>query len=396
MPAAPLTLLGNYRPDRQHSMLGYEALLVEVATALGLGVPPVLYPRAQLGALVPEAWPRLHGLAGRLDKYALFPLRLAFGRRRPFVQLADHASALYLPALRPGFALATCHDLIPWLAQTGELAGWQPSRRGGWLLERIARALVQADHIVSVSEATRTDLIRLLDYPAERITVIPNCLRPHVTPEAPPTPAENRSRLQEAGLPTENDWLFLAFSGTFYKNAAGALAIFAALRRHLPPESKAHLAIVGYRDVWAVEALEKLKLAGHATLLGRVGPPLLQTLYHQARLLLAPSLYEGFGWPVVEAQQLGLPVACSTRGSLGEVAREGALLLGLEDPAADAARLLELLESPAALEAQIEAGRHNVQRFTWERFRTDYATLYRRLGLPVREPTPGGTSEDTP
>jgi glycosyltransferase involved in cell wall biosynthesis len=99
---------------------------------------------------------------------------------------------------------------------------------------------------------------------------------------------------------------------------------------------------------------------------GHVSDGEVSWLYQHAGVLVFPSLYEGFGLPVVEAQTFGLPVVASQRASLPEVAGAGAVLVDPTDPDDVAVAAERVLSDPALASRLAQAGRHNVQRFTWE------------------------------
>ncbi len=108
--------------------------------------------------------------------------------------------------------------------------------------------------------------------------------------------------------------------------------------------------------------------------LGPVPAPVRDALVHRAAVLAVPSLDEGFGFPVLEAQQVGTPVVASTAGALPEVAGAGAVLVDPRDVAGLASALLTALDDPAL----VERGRANVARFSWAGAAAALASLYGR------------------
>ena len=104
----------------------------------------------------------------------------------------------------------------------------------------------------------------------------------------------------------------------------------------------------------------------------------LQALYRSAAVFLFPSLYEGFGWPPLEAMACGCPVVCSNTASLPEVVGAAALLAGPADHAAMARHCLDLLTQPAVRAEWVRRGHENTKRFTQERFATELLDAYRR------------------
>ncbi|HRE25118.1 MAG TPA: glycosyltransferase, partial [Anaerolineales bacterium] len=110
--------------------------------------------------------------------------------------------------------------------------------------------------------------------------------------------------------------------------------------------------------------LQAARTAG-VRVLGAVAGSDLPGLYSGAEAFVFPSLYEGFGFPVLEAQACGTPVICSQTSSLSEVAGEGALLIDPQDTPALAAAIEDVLGRPEVRARLTEAGAANVLRFSW-------------------------------
>ncbi len=115
----------------------------------------------------------------------------------------------------------------------------------------------------------------------------------------------------------------------------------------------------------AARARHELGVAGDVRFLGWVDDAELEGLYAAARCFVFPSLYEGFGLPVLEAMARGVPVACSGRGALAEVAGDAALRFDPESEPEIAAAIERLLGDPAEAERLRAAGRAQAARFTW-------------------------------
>jgi glycosyltransferase involved in cell wall biosynthesis len=111
---------------------------------------------------------------------------------------------------------------------------------------------------------------------------------------------------------------------------------------------------------------------------GEIDDPHLQSLYAGAAALVLPSLYEGFGLPLLEAMQLGCPVLCSSAGSLPEVGGDAALYFDPRSESALAERLLQVMDT-AAMEALSLRGRERVTHFSFARCAQQTATVMNRL-----------------
>jgi glycosyltransferase involved in cell wall biosynthesis len=162
-----------------------------------------------------------------------------------------------------------------------------------------------------------------------------------------------------------------------HKNVArliGALAL-------IPADHRPLLVVPGYRTSYGAELDERaaaLGLAGDIRFLGWIDDAELEGLYATAACVVFPSLYEGFGLPVLEAMARGVPVACSGRGSLDEVAGDAALRFDPESEPSIASAIERLLGDPAEAARLGAAGRARAARYTWPATAAGTLASYRR------------------
>jgi glycosyltransferase involved in cell wall biosynthesis len=163
------------------------------------------------------------------------------------------------------------------------------------------------------------------------------------------------------------------------KNREGALRIFA-----LTKESwNGQMVFAGQKLTEELRSLgEKLGVLDRVVEVDGPRNELLEALYSSASALLYPSRYEGFGWPIIEAQACGCPVVCSDHEPMSEVAGNGALTAPVEDEAAFARALLSLADFEKRAELSKRA-LQNAERFAAEKMIAQYIELYRSLGVTV-------------
>ena len=255
----------------------------------------------------------------------------------------DGSMAAFIPEELRGRSVVTVHDLIPLLQWRGELPG-RPSLPAAWLVRRGVQALAECAGVCADSRATQADLARLAGI-ATGVRVVPVPVRSLPEP-APP-----------AGLEWPGRYLLHVGNNAAYKNRIGAADVFSRLRDvpdlHLvlagpPPSPEVRAAVAGLARVHFAESVDDAQLSG---------------LYRRAALFLFPSLYEGYGMPVLEAMAAGCPVVCSTAPALVEVAGGAALLAPARDPEALAAHCRALLADEALRRRMVARGRERAAAF---------------------------------
>lgn len=237
-------------------------------------------------------------------------------------------------------------------------------------------AVEHADAIIAISDHTRRDLVERLGAPAERITVTPLA---HDAGLARVNDPERLAAVQKRyGLP-EN---FVLFLGALEprKNLERLLEAYAVL----PPGLRrdVHLVVAGGSG-WLNDSIHarvaELGLEESVHFAGYIDGGDLAALYSLATVFAYPSLYEGFGLPVLEAMACGTPVLTSNVSSLPEVAGDAAILVTPTDIDSIAAGLRRLLESPALHAELATRGIAQAARFSWERCAEQTLAVYRRV-----------------
>lgn len=310
-----IAILTNADMGDQLSMIGYGELLLVAARKTGARVSEwkclSLFGRLPL----PGRW---HKLALQIDRFILTPFAL-LGRRADLVHVTDHGNSIYLPLLRSGHTVVTVHDLIPFLARDGQLAGFKPSVLGRLAMRVTLACLMRAGTLIAPSHSTIRDLMDYLPRRKVPTRMIPNAvfLTLERTSTAVATSFRNKLDLNPDAP------LILHVGRNFYKNRAFVLEVFALVRQSVPT---ARLLLVGALERGLEKRAAELGLTELLCVINKVPRDEMAAMYTAANVLLFPSIYEGFGFPVVEAGLCGTPVVCSDSGSLAEFAQAATVL----------------------------------------------------------------------
>lgn len=367
-----ILLIANFLPDRQQSMQRFSEMLKTGLTAGGHEVE-VLRPEPGFSRLLPEAAVPGKWL-GYLDKFVVFPWVLASRvRASDVVHICDHSNSMYTRFLRGRPNVVTCHDLLAVRSALGEV----PQNPTGWsgrkLQRSILRGLRRAQFVACVSEQTMSDVRRLAGREESATVLIHNGLN---YPYEPMQRTEARARARQLLHDPERPFFLHVGGNQWYKNRLGALEILACLRSR--GQFLAHrLVMVGKPFTAPMRSfIQQGKLDDHIVELNDLPNEDLRALYSLAEGLIFPSLEEGFGWPVVEAQACGCPVFTSNRQPMMEVGGPGAVYFDATDPSAAAAAVIEGLERR---ERMVVQGFENARRFSADAMIEAYAELYRAI-----------------
>ena len=343
----------DVNPATRAVVTGTETLTREVSRRLPVVAPEYRWrffasrPRAQLGvdAMVlpfPRLWSQVR-----------LPLALA-AERPDLLFVPGHA----LPFAWPGRVLTVVHDLAFEL---------HPDAYGladrSYLQLTTRWAVARCRLLIAVSESTSQDLVDLYGVSPDRVRVVPLGMNP------PSTPAAAASRLSELGI-----------NGTFVlqvgrveprKNQTTALAAVERL-------DGVTLVVAGPETDRVLS--EKLRGSTHCRVLGRVDQPTLELLYKRAGAVIVPSIYEGFGLPVLEAMARGKVVVAAKTSSLPEVGGEAALYFHQADDPEQLAGVLQVALSDQPLRTRLaRVARARAAKFTWDRTAEGVAAVIREL-----------------
>lgn len=229
----------------------------------------------------------------------------------------------------------------------------------------VRRSALHADYVISISHFSRSEILN--NYPIGDDRVV-------VTHLAPRQMATYRKMPAEEKTPAP---YFVAFSSQSpHKNIPALLRAFAGTKDRIPHR----LVLIGslpnnadYRSL-----VRDLKLESRISFTGYVEESRLQDTLQGATALIFPSIYEGFGLPILEAMELGVPVACSRKASLPEIAGDAALFFDPHSIEEIGEKMIQLATDGSLREDLRKKGFENVRRFSWEETASETLAVYKK------------------
>ena len=316
--------------------------------------------------------PRFEPIVERAGNYSVLEqISVPLTLRRAGIDLF-HAPHYVISPLTRCPTVVTIHDCIHL-----RFPQYLPNRAAHvYARAMMSMAARRARRILTVSHASKEDILRYLKVPAAKIEVIPNALdaRLAITPsDDDVTRVRERFQLRSS---------FILYAGNIkpHKNVDRLIEAFAILRRQRSGDLK--LLIIG-DEISKYPNLRRLvhrfQLHQHVRFLGFVPDATLAVLYRLASAFVFPSLYEGFGLPPLEAMASGTPVITSNVSSLPEVVGDAALLIDPMNAAAIADAMGQVLDDPALRAELIKRGCERVKAFSWERSAARTRAVYREV-----------------
>jgi glycosyltransferase involved in cell wall biosynthesis len=365
-----ILLIANYRLDGQQSMLRLADLLEKGLSSCGIDVL-VIRPEPFFGLFAPR-WRILSKWLCYLDKFVLFPFRLLrHARRSLLVHIVDHSNAVYCLWLSQRKSIVTCNDLLAVRSAHGEFREHRTGITGKLLQGLILRGLRRTTHLACISEATRTDVLRLTGRCKENVSCIYLGLEPIFESALARELRKNQPPSARCGSAPDwarNGYILHVGGEAWYKNRPGVLRIYREIRERLGCYSP-NLVMVGPPLRTVTKGVHFLSVVTDAEL---------AELYRNAALLLFPSFYEGFGWPIVEAQACGCPAVITGVPPLTEAGgRAAAWIMDPHDIATAAGQVIEVLREPPVLRKErVFAGYRNARKFSRDRMIARYLEVY--------------------
>jgi glycosyltransferase involved in cell wall biosynthesis len=271
-----------------------------------------------------------------------------------------HSPTYAIPWVFSGRGIITIHDLIHLLFPQDY--GWKHRLYYGLM---VRHSVSRCHKVLTVSEQSKRDIIRLLKGNPQKVAVVPNGLEPQWAPRVPDQDFMDRYLLKER---------FVLFVGNPrpHKNFLRVRTAFERLVREDAYPGK--LVVVGIAP-----GNEPADLPGRILFFSSCNDAELASLYSAADLLAAPSLYEGFGLPVLEAMACGCPVLIGNRGALPEIAEEAGVAVDPYNIEAILEGFRKILFQPDLRRTLRERGLVQAARFSWEESARKVLNIYEAI-----------------
>jgi glycosyltransferase involved in cell wall biosynthesis len=370
-----ILLIGNYLPDAQESMQRFADLmrsgLSEAGHEVTLAVPLMVLNVSGHAARGVWKW------IGYLDKYVLSAPQLRrAAQQADIVHVCDHSNSLYVPSQAKVPYVVTCHDLLAVRGAIGEDTDCPAGFMGRRLQRAILRGLRRAQAMACDSEATLRDAKRLLSGYPGRLVAAPIALNYPYRVLEPRVVQDRLTAVKElSGL---GSYVLHVGSNLRRKNREGVLHAVAAVAS----QWNGKLVFAGQPlTAELISLAEELKIADRIVEVPKPSNEALEALYNGALALMFPSRFEGFGWPIIEAQACGCPVICSDREPCPEVAGDGAVVFDPEDYIGFGTAVVRLSADAEARESLRRRGLENVRRYAKAKMIAHYVSLYEELGI---------------
>lgn len=315
-------------------------------------------------------------MASRHARFLKYPELIRSCKSADIFHIVDHSHANLALASPPRRTVITCHDVIPLLAARG-VVKMPHSRLAKWSFPLRISCMKRCARIIAISESTKRNLIEHGGVPEEKIRVVYYGFNPTFRPEPLVGTVEQEGiavRMRH-GIAEGVPLILQVATATRYKNTPALLRAVKLLSERGSPAVLLRVGADFFPDEG--ELIRSLGIGDRIIHVGRTADDsVLAAYYRVADVLAFPSLWEGFGWPVLEAMACGTPVVVSRVASLPEVVGEAGLTVDPRDPEELASKLGRILEDPIERRRQVEASLARAATFSWKNCARDTLAVY--------------------
>ncbi len=312
----------------------------------------------------------VHRFPGRLSHLILekwgIPIELMMGKLDLF-----HGPCFFIPNHLSCSAIVTIHDMM-----TLRYPEFLESKESIAYTNKIYISVKRADAIITVSNFTKKEIVELINVSEEKIRVIYNGIDPTFCP------TKDREDIEKVKAKYGVQGPYLLFVGNIERKKNIEKLIHAYMELRNSSIYKYPLVVVGkksmyFKTLW--EAVQQHHAKEHTIFTDVVDDDDLRLLYSGAELFVFPSLFEGFGLPVIEAMASGIPVIASNRTSIPEIAGEAAVLIDPLNVEEIARAMYDVLSNSSLRKHLIEKGIKRSKDFSWEKTARETLKLYQEL-----------------
>ena len=334
-------------------------------------------PLAAIKRLLPgaqgEKW------AGRIGRFVTYPSQAARSVADVY-HVLDHSHANIIRSLPADKTVITCHDVIPLLGAKGQIPV-SVGRATRYTFPLRIQLMRRCRYILADSESTRQDLMEHGSVPAEQIVVSHLGVKPAFLEEATDRSEKTRAIRRRLEIPEDAQVVVHVGNTERYKNTPTVLRALKRLTEDYEVGKHIYLLRLGSplrEDETELAASlgisERIKWAGSVR-----GDAAFADHYRSGDVLAAPSIYEGFGWPPLEAMASGVPVVASKVASLPEIVGDAGLMVSPMDDEALATCLHQILTVHKLRDTLIARGKKRASAFTWENCARRVLSVYENL-----------------